>query len=58
MTIKKLIQNSEDNIKKIFQYEAEVEVRNSQKKEIDFLKLKNVELDEKIKRQDSYMKSR
>jgi hypothetical protein len=58
MTIKKLIQNSEDDFKKIFQYENEKEVKACQQKEIDFLKLKNAELDEKIKRQDSYMKSR
>mmetsp|Transcript_9124 Transcript_9124/g.8992 ORF Transcript_9124/g.8992 Transcript_9124/m.8992 type:complete len:405 (-) Transcript_9124:173-1387(-) len=58
MSIKKLIQNSEDDFKKIFQYENEKEVKACQQKEIDFLKLKNAELDEKIKRQDSYMKSR
>lgn len=53
-----MIQKSEDNVIRISNYEAEKEVKASLQKEIDYLKLKNAELDEKIKRQDSYMKKR
>jgi hypothetical protein len=56
--VQKLIQKSEDNVKRISHYEVEREVKASLQKEIDYLTLKNIELDEKIKRQDSYMKNR
>lgn len=52
----------EITLRKLNDFEMKNEVKNKIKtnnlKEIDTLKLKNIELEEKIKRQDSYMKNR